>query len=167
MDLTINSKTFLENIALIQGYLQEGKQYTLTIKERRKHRSTNANAYMWTLCDRLADKLGMTKEQVYRNAIKDVGVYDAFCVQNKALDSVIEHWQSRGTGWVCEVVDDAKNVKDAKVLFMYYGSSTYDTKEMSRLIKNIIQDCKEQGIETMTPDEINELIARWGDDKQA
>ena len=38
-----------------------------------------------------------------------------------------------------------------------YGSSTYDTAQMSRLIDNIVQDCKAVGIETLTPSELAKL----------
>ena len=43
------------------------------------------------------------------------------------------------------------------------GSSDYDTAQMSRLIEIIIQECKAQGIETMTPRELDALVSRWGE----
>lgn len=46
---------------------------------------------------------------------------------------------------------------------LYYGSSTYDTAQMSRLINIIVEECKAQGIETRTPDEISKLVSLWGD----
>lgn len=47
------------------------------------------------------------------------------------------------------------------VLLAYNGSSSYNTKQMTRLIDSVIQDCKEQQIETMTPEELKSLLARW------
>ena len=44
---------------------------------------------------------------------------------------------------------------------LYYGSSTYDTAQMSRLIDNIIQDCKAQGIDTRTPEEVARMKEEW------
>ena len=38
------------------------------------------------------------------------------------------------------------------------GSSDYDTAQMSRLIEIIVEECKTQGIETLTPEE----LARMG-----
>ena len=46
-------------------------------------------------------------------------------------------------------------------VILYYGSSEYDTRQMSRLINLIVEDCKIQGIETMTPDELSALLDRW------
>ena len=45
---------------------------------------------------------------------------------------------------------------------MIKGSSEYDTGEMSRFIDGVISECKELGIQTMTPDEIEELKQKWG-----
>ena len=44
---------------------------------------------------------------------------------------------------------------------LYYGSSTFDTKQMSRLIDNIVQDCKAVGIETLTPQQLDALKEGW------
>ena len=44
---------------------------------------------------------------------------------------------------------------------MWYGSSTYDTLQMSRLIDAIAEDCREAGIETMTPQQLDALKSRW------
>ena len=45
-------------------------------------------------------------------------------------------------------------------MVLYYGSSVYDTKQMSALIDHIVQDCKALGIETKTPAEIMLLNER-------
>lgn len=55
--------------------LDEDKEYTIKLDKVRKKRSLNANGYMWELCEQIAGKLGITKEDVYRQAIKDVGVF--------------------------------------------------------------------------------------------
>ena len=46
---------------------------------------------------------------------------------------------------------------------VWYGSSVYDTEQMSRLIDAIVQDCRDVGIETMTPREMDALVSRWGE----
>jgi hypothetical protein len=47
-------------------------------------------------------------------------------------------------------------------VIVYYGSSEYDTAQMSRLIDRIVEDCKEQGIETMPQAELDSLLTQWG-----
>ena len=44
---------------------------------------------------------------------------------------------------------------------VYYGSSVYDTKQMSTLIDNIVQDCKAMGIETLPPEKLKMMITAW------
>lgn len=46
-------------------------------------------------------------------------------------------------------------------MILYFGSSSYDTVQMSRLIDLLIEDCKAQGIETATPDEIARYKEEW------
>jgi hypothetical protein len=43
----------------------------------------------------------------------------------------------------------------------YYGSSTYDTAQMHRLLDAIMEECKTQGIETRPQEEIESLLAYW------
>ena len=49
------------------------------------------------------------------------------------------------------IADDGKAYR---VYLLLRGSHTYNTAEMSSLIDGTVQDAKEQGIETATPDEI-------------
>ena len=44
---------------------------------------------------------------------------------------------------------------------LYYGSSTYDSAQMSRLIDLVVQECQAQGIETKTPEELALLKEDW------
>lgn len=51
--------------------------------------------------------------------------------------------------------------KPYRVYLLLRGSHTYNTQEMSRLIDGTIQDAKEQGIETATPDELRRMKEQW------
>ena len=72
----------------------------IEIKKYRKKRSKDANAYAWVLIDRIAAALSLSKEEVYRNAIKSIGgVSEAVCVLDSALDRLTEGWEKQGLGW--------------------------------------------------------------------
>ena len=43
-----------------------------------------------------------------------------------------------------------------------YGSSAYDTKEMSRFIDCLVSMAKENGVETRPQEELDDLIREWG-----
>lgn len=130
------------------------------IKEKKKKRSNDANAYMWQLADKIASAVGLTKEEVYQSHIRSVGKFTDILLDNDAVNFFIAQWNTRGIGWFAEIID---NCAGAKTVRAYYGSSVYDTKEMSRLIDNMIQEAKalsEHGvyIETLTPDELAQMM---------
>ena len=67
-----------------------------------------------------------------------------------AAEKLREIWSSHGKGWLTEQMPGVS--PGYTTLLLYYGSSTYDTAQMARLIDLIVTDCKAQGIETLTPD---------------
>lgn len=136
------------------------EKLSIEIKPYRARRSLDANAYFFVLADKVAEKLNTTKEDVYRNCIKEIGgVSETVCVQDKAVDKLKEAWQCKGLGWMVDTFPS--KIEGCTNVILYYGSSTYDTEQMSRLIENIIQDCKDLGIEYATPDEIANLLSLW------
>lgn len=137
------------------------KKYVADIKEYRERRSLDANAYMWVLVGKLSGRLGLPPEEIYRAAIRDVGDnYEVTPIRNDALERWKVIWQSNGLGWLCEEIGPSKHEGYTNVR-NFYGSSAYDKAQMSRLIDNIVQDCKAQGIETLTPDELARLTEEW------
>ena len=142
------------------------RKYVAEIKEYREKRSLDANAYCWVMIGKLAAALSnpwhtVTPEEIYREAIKDVGDnYEVMPVRDDALERWKAIWTRNGIGWLCDELGPSKipgytNVRN------FYGSSVYDKSQMSRLINIIVEDCKAQGIETMTPDELARLTEGW------
>lgn len=130
----------------------------------RKKRSINANDYLWKLCTEIADAVGDTKENVYRDAVAHVGVYrDFHGIAVSEAPTLRKAWEMLGTGWVTEQVDfepDGERV----VIRAYYGSSQYNSKQMSRLIDWVCQQADNLGIDTDTG-RVRSLLEEW--DKNA
>lgn len=151
------------NIPLVRQWLlkeyDSRRTYTAEIKRFRKRRSKNANDMCWAMCEQLADAIRSTKEEVYRDQIRKVGVYKDFHLPPDEAKTFRAAWEQLGTGWVTEQVDD-----DGPLLVIraYYGSSRYNTKQMSRLIDSLIEDCDAVGICTMSESEKNLLLEDWG-----
>ncbi|MEG1074913.1 MAG: hypothetical protein RSF84_07220 [Ruthenibacterium sp.] len=142
--------------------MQKGKKYICEIKEYRAKRSLDANAYFWVLCDKIAAETRISKEEIYRNAIRDIGGNnEVICIRNAAAEKLIAGWTHNGIGWFCETSES--KLQGCTNVTLYYGSSTYDTKQMARLIENIVQDCEAVGIETKTPAELAALTREWGE----
>ena len=140
------------------------KDYDISVKPKKRRRSLTANAYLWQLLGNLSDKLSVkgapkSKEDIYREMIRDYGVYEIISLPTAAVKRYADIWQSKGEGNLCEVITPGE---DKTELACYYGSSTYDTKEMSRLIDAVVTECKEQGIETLPPNELARLKSMWG-----
>ena len=138
-----------------------GKEIDLEIKAHRNRRSLDANAYAWVLINRIAEKIGQSPTAVYRSTIRDVaGNNDIFTMKNEAVEKFIGGWQKNGLGWNAEILAEAKTPGYTHVV-AYYGSSTYDTAQMSRLIDLLVSECKELSIETRPPQEIEALMSAW------
>lgn len=134
--------------------------YTAELKEHREKRSLDANAYLWVMLDRLAESLGDTKEGLYLRYVKEYGLFRDFCLSKDEAGTFRTAWSMLGTGWPTEQVDYAED-GDRVIIRAYYGSSTYNTKQMSRLIDSVVEDCKALGIETLPPEKLAAMKEDW------
>ena len=137
-----------------------GKELSVEIKPYKARRSLDANAYCWVLCQKLAEKIGGTKEDIYKEAIRKAGQFDFIAVTESAAEQFLKAWTNKGLGWYAEALES--KIDGCKKIMVYYGSSVYDRKEMAHLIDYIVSECKEQGIDTATPEEISRMKQEWG-----
>lgn len=136
------------------------KDVSIEIKQAHKRRSITANAYAWVLIDKIAEKTGLRKSDVYRHAIKDIGgVSTTVCVQDFAVDRLRQGWEKNGLGWQTETMN--AKIPGCTCVVLYYGSSAYDTKQMAQLIDSLIQDAESLGIPTLTDAQAQRLVGRW------
>lgn len=169
-DLTIDFKTgnavlslaVNEKQAAMACYDDLKGQISVKIGAYRPKRSKDANAYCWVLIGKLSEKLNIPPAEIYRRAIKDVGGnYEVVCTVDAAVPKLCESWRRNGIGWQTDTMPS--KLPGCTNVMLYYGSSTYDTASMSRLINIIVDECKAQGIETRTPEEIDKLLSLWGE----
>ena len=142
------------------------KLYDADLKIHREKRSLDANAYAWVLMGRLSAKLHIPTAEVYRQYIREIGDnFEIVPIRDDAKDTWVKNWQSRGIGWICDDLGHGK-IDGYSNIVCYFGSSTYDTKQMSCLIELVAQDCKAQGIETLPPDKLDAMKLDWRHDEQ-
>ena len=134
----------------------------LTIKPYKPKRSLSANAYMWVLVGKLADATGISSTEIYRNTVKQLGISQLIVINAAAVPAFKRVWERYGLGWFVDDVDEDTN--GSVILRAYYGSSTYNRKQMAALIDLVVQDCKQLGIDTLTPAELAGLVDRWEGD---
>ena len=148
------------DLAEVRRFAYNFKAGNYEIERKRKKRSNDANAYFFVLADKLAERLNIPKTEIYRNYIKEIGgVSEIVCVKNEAVEKLCKGWEHNGLGWQTDTLPS--KIKGCTNVVLYYGSSTYNTEQMSRLINMIVEDCKVQGIETRTPDEIANMLSLW------
>lgn len=135
----------------------KGKRVVLDIKNYYDKRSLNANRYFWRLCGDIAEVLQTDKETIYCSMLQEAGQW----VDIECTKDTIKPLQAKFS--YSEIVHEDFLGNDPKmVLRGYFGSSSYNTKEMSQLIDCAIRQCKELDIPTWSQEEIDRLINEWG-----
>lgn len=140
--------------------LPKDKDLVVSVKRYHKKRSLDANAYFWVLCDQVAKAIRSTKEEVYRQKIKECGVFEIVPIRADAVEAFIERFSKNGLGWFAESMDGCK-LEGFQRVMVYFGSSTYNTAEMSRIIESVVEDCRGLGIPTLSENEIKSLCESY------
>ncbi len=131
-------------------------KWEIKFSKVRKRKTLDQVGYAWVLIDKLAEVLKQSPKEVYREMVRDIpGVSKIVCVQEDAAEDFKRIWEKNGLGWGCE--EFPSKIQGCVNLRLVYGMSCYDTKQMSTLIDRLIEECKAQGIPTLTPKEIAEL----------
>lgn len=136
----------------------------MTLVKWRDRRSKDANAYFHVLADKLADAMRMSKPKMknyllfrYGQRARDKDGNLVVIKTNANEDQLVERSDLH-----CWYLKDADDGTPMYVLLEH--SRFYDTRQMSILIDGVVDECKGQGIETMTPDELAEIKTKWGVD---
>lgn len=141
------------------------KKLTVEIKPYRKKRTLDANGYYWILLSKLAEVLNLSRSELHNimlrrygqlELVDDCPIYNIFPDTDNAEKTVnnAETYHVKPTSQVKE----GRDGKMYRTYLMLRGSHTYDTKEMSVLINGLVEECKEQGIETLPPDKLRRMI---------
>ena len=141
----------------------EGKPLTITVKEKKKQRSLDSNAYFHLLCDRLREKLGISMSRCKNILISRYGQIEYIDNEQVVIKTNIppDKMYEYETLHCIPCGVDIQNGKEINYYRVYRGSHTYDTAEMTRLIKGTIEECEQVGIVTLTPAEIERMLGRW------
>lgn len=144
---------------IIQYLFKQDQTKKYEVKEYKEKRSLDANAYAWVLLGKLQDKLHIPKEEIYKDLIRNIGSYEVIPIKNEAVNKFRQAWNNKGLGWITETTKS--KLEGYTNVLAYYGSSIYDTKEMSRFIELIIQECEQLDIETKSRAELDALLKEW------
>lgn len=136
------------------------------IEKHREKRSLNANSYFHVLVGKLAESLKLSKSYVKNMLVANYGqVYlynDKIATYTTTIPPEIILNQEEPHLWLINTT--VQNDETWYSYRVYRNTRDYDTREFSILLDGTIEECKQVGIETMTPDE---LIRLEGYEKQS
>ena len=134
------------------------------LQEHKEKRSLNQNSYYWTLVGKVAQKTKISSSVIHNQNLRDLGlvmrINDALVpvyipdtdeAEKKVLEADTYHLKP--TSKTKEGNDGALY----RCYVMLRGSSSFSVDEMQALLDLIIQEAKAQGIETLTPDELERM----------
>lgn len=167
---TCNENALGEQIEAIQGV----EKLAIKAVKHRAKRSLDANAYYWQLIAKVADILHISSARAHNTMLRKYGQIEV--IDGQAIYLVLpdtdeassfadeaDTYHIRPTSQVKAGADG----KSYRTYMMLRGSSDYDSKEMSTLINGLVDEAKELGIETMTPDEIARMVELWGKNERS
>lgn len=145
------------------------KDLTIKVTKYRKHRSLDANAYYWTILSKLAAKLRVSKPYLHNIMLRKYGQEEYFSGKiaytmlpdtDETTEKIAEMEEAHFAP-TSNVIPgkDGINYRSYKLL---RGSHSYNSKEMSELINGLVDDAQAAGIETLTPAEIERMMAAYG-----
>lgn len=143
----------LNNVAKLK---EDKSLCNIDIKRHKEKRSLNANAYAWVLIEKIANKMKMSKDDIYKRMLCDYGTIATDSEGNKIIFSVKADIDVSKYFKYYKFLGDSHD-KQFKHYYVIKGSSEYDVEEMARFIDGIVEDAKLLNIETMTPEEIAKL----------
>lgn len=137
--------------------LQKCEKLNIKAVKHRQKRSLDANAYSWCLMQKLAEAVHSDKWSVYLEMLKKYSrAFTHIIVKKEAVKEMTETFRT-----CVDLGEITVNGQTGHQLQVYFGSSSFDTKEMSVFIEGIVSECKELGIETLTPMELERMKAEW------
>ena len=145
------------------------EEVSISIKKYKEKRSLDANAYYWVLLSKFSEVMEFSKPFTHNYLLRKYGqleVYDGkhMIVYIPNTEKAIrkadedEFVHLKPTSQV-KMGNDGEMYRAYKLI---KGSSAYNTYEMAKLIDGLVSEAQENGIETLTPEELNRLKEQWG-----
>lgn len=151
------------------------KDLAVEIKRWIDKRTLTANSYYWQLVTEMAKALSkldpeapkITNAEVHNRLLRDYGAFAEFGnrpVRLEILDTEEAEEQTLQDHYfhiypTAELV--FKGEETYRVYYLLKGSHEMTKEEFGRLLDGLIEECKNLGVETETPDEIARMMALW------
>lgn len=132
---------------LINWLYEQDKEQVYEIKKYKKKRNLDQNSKYYKLLNELALKLKISPENLHFELLKNYSQRYQIVVPHGENIRGIEYKEKKS-------IKKTEEGKLYDVYIVYTPSHELNTDEFSLLLSGLITECKEQGIETRSPDEI-------------
>jgi hypothetical protein len=140
------------------------KKQIWDIEPHKEKRRLTQNAYYWVLLEKLAVKTHVSKAEIHNTNLRALGLVER--MGDKPIYIMLEDTEKvekqtlLAETYHLAPTRQTKTGTDNKTYRWYVmlrGSSSMNVEEMSALVDLAVQDAKEQGIETLTPNELEHI----------
>lgn len=119
------------------------------VKEYKEKRNLDQNAKYWKLLNELALTLKIGVEELHFKMLKDYSQRYEILVPKDIKLRGIEYYEKKS-----KII---RNGQEFIVYQVFTPSHELNTREFALLLQGLCDECKEQGIETLSPNELKKL----------
>lgn len=132
----------------------KNKDLDISFVQHRARRSLDANACLWACLGDIAKAINQDNWSVYLLMLERYGKFTYILVKPEVVEAVRLQW--RETKIVGETQVDGKPMVQ---MLCFFGSSTYDSAEFSRLLNGVISEMQEMHLEVPASAEMKAILA--------
>ena len=133
-------------LKLIQWLYEQDKKKVFEVKEYKEKRNKEQNRKYWKLLGELSLKMKIGIEELHFQMLKFYSPRYEILVPVENEIRGIEYYEKKS-----KIV---KNGKEFNVYHVYTPSHELNTSEFAILLEGLCEECKSQGIEVRSPEEI-------------
>lgn len=132
------------------------KVLDISVDVHREKRSTDANGLLWHCIGELTNVTGRDKWEEYLSLLRQYGKYTYIVVKEKAVEDMKKQWRE------VEVIGeyDMHGEKGVQLL-CYFGSSTYNTTEFSKLLQGTFYEMQQAGLQPPPSSDMRRALEKW------
>lgn len=134
-------------LKLIQYLYEQDKDKIFEIKEYKKKRNNNQNSKYWKLLYELSLTLKVGIEELHFDMLKNYSQRYEMCVPKGTKITGIEYYEKKAT-------IRRENGNEFEIYHIFTPSHELNTSEFALLMSGLIEECKNVGIDTRSPEEI-------------
>lgn len=134
-------------LKLIQWLYEQDKEQLFTIKKYKKKRNKDQNAKYWKLIGELSLKTKIGIEELHFQMLKFYSPRYQILVPSNEEVYGIEYYEKKSK------IRNEEG-KEFNVYYVFKPSHELNETEFALLLEGLCNECKEQGIETRSPEEI-------------